>query len=144
MFVLITKPGNEERVQKRMKAFTHRKIQFSSWSSKTSREEKNFSLFNFRNLFLLLFSILFHPQASSTKVHSIDNKSTKQHHANTQNVLHDKSPLGTNILGNIFVKKGGKSSGKSTIGSEWTSPTGRKHFRMNWVCYAMHARVDIS
>lgn len=61
---------------------------------------------------LYFFSSL--PQAASTKVHSIDNQNSTQHHASSgkrQNVLHDKSPLGTNILGNIFVKKG-KKSGK--------------------------------
>ncbi|XP_070509501.1 iron-sulfur clusters transporter ABCB7, mitochondrial isoform X2 [Chironomus tepperi] len=59
-------------------------------------------------------------RAASTKVHSIDNKSGTVQHAssgNKHNVLHDKSSLGTNILGNIFVKKG-KKSGASSFGHD--------------------------
>jgi hypothetical protein len=92
---------------------------------------------------MLLLPFL-HSQASSTKVGPIDKESAKQQHASTRNVLHDKSPLGTNILGNIFVKKGGKSSGKSTKGAGETSPNRAKRFRMTCFWYAMHARVDIS
>ncbi|CRK95805.1 CLUMA_CG009260, isoform B [Clunio marinus] len=55
--------------------------------------------------------------ASSTKVQSIDTKSPK-HHASKQSVLHDKSPLGTNILGNIFAKKSGKSGTSSFDGND--------------------------
>ncbi|KAG5678099.1 hypothetical protein PVAND_007801 [Polypedilum vanderplanki] len=60
----------------------------------------------------LIDKVLEFIQASSTKTPSIENKNTATHqfHASSkQNVLHDKSPLGTNILGNIFVKKGKKS-----------------------------------
>jgi ATP-binding cassette subfamily B (MDR/TAP) protein 7 len=50
-------------------------------------------------------------KALSTKVHSIDNnnKNHESHQQKKNYVLHDKSSLGTNILGNIFNKKVKKS-----------------------------------
>lgn len=56
-------------------------------------------------------NIFYSSQASSSNVHEIDSKSQIEQQKKKGNVLHDKSPLGTNILGNIFVKKG-KKSGK--------------------------------